>query len=230
MVRKICTFCSLIILLLTAFMPLAIADQIVIPDYETARDVFFWDDLYRGGGETLYCEQPFSNRTGLSVEHVYPASWMKEAAGCLGDSREECQRNSDRFNFMEADLHNLYPSRADINQDRNNFAFAILPGSATMSCDFEREGRLVEPVPTARGNIARSVFYMNAEYGASIEPPFSSPVQQEPLLKAWHCSDPVDAEERRRNDEIDRIQGTRNPFIDNPGLIDCSTVGIVPND
>ncbi|HAC63861.1 MAG TPA: hypothetical protein DCF68_10065, partial [Cyanothece sp. UBA12306] len=48
---------------------------------------------------------------------------------------------------MEADLHNLYPSRADINSDRNNFAFAILPGSATMTCDFEVNtgDRLVEP-------------------------------------------------------------------------------------
>lgn len=230
MTRKILTLCSLMIVVLTAFMPLAIADQTAIPDYDTARDVFFWNQLYEDGGETLYCEQTFSNRQNLSVEHVYPASWMKEAAGCLGDSRDECRRNSDRFNLMEADLHNLYPSRGDINQHRNNFAFAILPGSATGSCDFECEGRLVEPVPTARGNIARAVFYMKDEYGTSIEPPFSTEVEQEPLLRAWHCADPVDDEERRRNDVIEELQGTRNPFIDDPGLVDCSTVAMFPND
>lgn len=233
MARKILTFCSLMIVVLTAFMPLAIADQTVIPDYDTARDEFFWDDLYRGGGETLYCEESVRGPSRrFNVEHVYPASWMKEAGGCAGQSRRECRRNSPRFNLMEADLHNLYPALADINRDRNNYPFAILPGSATGRCDFEVRDRqrLVEPTPTARGNIARAVFYMKAEYGASIEPPFGTSVEQEPLLKAWHCSDPVDDEERRRNDDIDRIQGTRNPFIDNPGLVDCSTVGMFPND
>ncbi|MGK7942014.1 MAG: endonuclease I family protein [Crocosphaera sp.] len=233
MARKIFTLCSVIIVMLTAFMPLAIADQTRIPDYDTARDEFFWDDLYRNGGETLYCEE-FVRRPGrlFNVEHVYPASWMKEAGGCAGQSRRNCRRNSRRFNLMEADLHNLYPALADINRDRNNYPFAILPGSATGRCDFEVRDRqrLVEPTPTARGNIARAVFYMNSEYGASIEPPFSTSVQQEPLLKAWHCADPVDDEERRRNDDIERIQGTRNPFIDNPERIDCSTVGMFTND
>ena len=40
-------------------------------------------------------------------------------------------------------------------------------------------------------------------------------------LLAWHEADPVDEIERRRNDVIFGFQGNRNPFIDNPGWVDC---------
>lgn len=220
-------FLLIVIVSVTGLTSVALADQTVIPDYDTARDEFFWDDLYRSGGETLYCSESVRGPgRRFNVEHVYPASWMKRAAGCAGQSRRNCRRNSIRFNRMEADLHNLYPSLASFNQDRNNDAFAILPGLAMGRCDYEESAseKLVEPQPSARGNIARAILYMNSEYSASFEPPFSVSVTQEELLKSWHCSDPVDQEEERRNDAIDRIQETRNPFIDNPGLIDCSSV------
>ncbi len=56
------------------------ADQVVIQDYREARDRHFYNTLYTDGGTTIYCEAPFQGRTGLNVEHVYPASWMKETA------------------------------------------------------------------------------------------------------------------------------------------------------
>ncbi len=65
------------------------------------------------GGWTLYCGEPFRDRSGLSVEHIYPASWMAEHLGC--GSRKQCRQNSERFNYMEADLHNLYPALPSIN-------------------------------------------------------------------------------------------------------------------
>lgn len=112
MPRKILIFITALLLAVMAFAPHVAADQTVIPDYATARDDYFWIDLYRAGGESLYCQEAFSVRDrDFNVEHVYPASWMKEAGNCERTiSREECQRNSDRFNLMEADLHNLYPA------------------------------------------------------------------------------------------------------------------------
>lgn len=51
----------------------AYAEQTVIPNYDTARDTYFWDKLYRYGGWTLYCGSPFyAKGLGLQVEHVYP--------------------------------------------------------------------------------------------------------------------------------------------------------------
>lgn len=215
------------------FSTLLKADQTEIPDYATARDEFFWDDLYRGGGRSLYCGESVGGPgRRFNVEHIYPASWMKEVGSCVGRSRDTCRRSSRRFNLMEADLHNLYPALKSKNQDRSNYAFAVLPGQAEERCDFEdidRE-RLVEPAPMSRGNIARAILYMSREYNTTTEPPFPTAVNQRALMESWHCSDPVDKEELRRNDVIERIQGTRNPFIDNPSLIDCSAVSDFPED
>src|SRR5690606_24761439 len=57
----------------------AIAGQTVIRDYDTARDQFFWAQLYFAGGEELYCAADFAAGQrkiagrNLSVEHAYPA-------------------------------------------------------------------------------------------------------------------------------------------------------------
>lgn len=191
----------------------ALADQTVIPSYSSARDTFFWRQLYPTGN-TVYCNQAFTSRTGLNVEHVLPASWMKEAAGCVGQSRRNCRRNSQRFNHMEGDLHNLYPSRPDINQARSNFPFGDVPGENLdfPPCDFEVENRVVEPRPVVRGELARAVLYMVHEYGVQLEP------SQLQLMITWHQGDPPDGVEQQRNNDIAAIQGTRNPFIDDPNF------------
>ena len=36
------------------------------------------------------------------------------------------------------------------------------------------------------------------------------------MYQRWHRDDPVDDEERRRNNVIEQVQGNRNPFIDEP--------------
>ena len=41
---------------------------------------------------------------------------------------------------------------------------------------------------------------------------------EEFYLRKWHQEDPVDAEEISRNDRVEKAQGNRNPFIDNPRL------------
>lgn len=209
-----------------------IADQVVIPDYDTARDRFFYREVYPDGGNTLYCDAAFTNRKGLNVEHVYPASWMKETAGCPASySRKRCRAESDRFNRMEADLHNLYPALADVNQDRSNYLFAILGTDdedqvyshprVPAGCDFEFDADLgqAEPRRAVRGEIARAIFYMHQEYGAPIDPEMGQ------LLIAWHRSDAPSDEERARNDRIEALQGTRNPFIDGPALADSLVIG-----
>ena len=204
----------------------AAAGQTAIPDYDTARDNFFWKKLYSTGGFTLYCGAWFANhprlkgkfpaRGGLNVEHVYPASWMLVTAGCPTETRKQCREKSPAFNFMEADLHNLYPAVSFINGARSNHPFAEIPGENHMfdSCDFERVNKLVEPRPEARGNIARAIFHMHKEYGLPVSD------AMKPLLLRWHKDDPVSEAERRRNNKIEDIQNTRNSFIDDPDRAD----------
>jgi deoxyribonuclease-1 len=210
-------------ILLLALLPVALRggtataphrDGERIADYFTAL-ALFWDRLYAGGGETLYCAHAFGPRRGrgVNVEHVFPMSWVTRHLGC--GRRQACRRESARFNRIEADLHNLWPARTAVNQARSSHAFAEIPGERRRfpGCDFEVDEarRRVEPRPAVRGEIARSVFYMAEEHGLVVFPRHGR------LLQRWHREDPVSAEERRRNDVIEGIQGNRNPFIDDPG-------------
>jgi deoxyribonuclease-1 len=205
--------CAFFLACALAWPVVAEAGQTRIPDYETARGLF-WYELYGGGGETLYCGRPFraGERRGLNVEHVYPMSWVTRELRC-GD-RKQCQLRSAEFNRIEADLHNLYPSESATNDARGSFRFGYVPGEARRfgACDFEVDeyARVAEPRPASRGEIARAMFYMSETYGLKI---FASSGR---LLQQWHFEDPPNEEERRRNDRIEQLQGTRNTFIDHP--------------
>ena len=193
------------------------SDQVVknfqiIEDYEAAREIF-WDELYPNGGETLYCAEQFGGgyNKGINIEHVFPMGWVTHTLNC--GRRKECRRNSDLFNQIEADLHNLYPARSDINEERSSIAFGMISGEKRKfgSCDFEvqhRRPRLVEPREHVRGNIARAMFYMADTYDLTL---FDKQIE---TLEKWNKADPVDEFEQQRNDKIQSIQGNRNPYID----------------
>lgn len=204
----------LVVLLLAAY-----GDQVSIPNYGKAREVF-WNKLYAGGGRDLYCGSLFKGKGGMNIEHVYAASWMGAYLGC--GSRVKCRWSSDpatreRFNHMEGDLHNLWPALATTNKARSNYLFGIISGEYRKPlrwCDFEyrRARKVAEPRPTARGDIARSIFYMADEYGLPIDPVMVK------LLIEWNRVDPPSGHEIWRNNIIEQLQGTRNKFIDNPRL------------
>ena len=40
------------------------------------------------------------------------------------------------------------------------------------------------------------------------------------FLKQWNIIDPVDEEELKRNDMVEKLQGNRNPFVDDSQLVD----------
>lgn len=191
-------------------------DQLQILSYDKARKIF-WNKLYSGVGQDLYCGSLFKGSSGLNIEHIYAASWMGEYLGC--GSRVECRAYSDptirkRFNHMEGDLHNLWPALATINKARSNYLFGIIGGEYRKPlrwCDFEyrRVKKVAEPRPAARGEIARSIFYMADEYGLPIDPVMVK------LLIRWNRTDPPSSHEVWRNNIIEQLQGTRNKFIDN---------------
>ena len=101
---------------------------------------------------------------------------------------------------MEADLHNLTPAIGEINADRSNYRFGVLPNNSLQhgACDFKVDfkGRVAEPQNEIKGQIARIYFYMHDRYDLAMSR------QQQQLLMAWDKQYPVIDWERERNRRI----------------------------
>ena len=195
----------------------AVAQQSRFDDYDTVRDEVFWPMLYSIGGATLYCAATFDGEQRvidgriLTVEHAFPADWIATHHGC--ENRDDC--DVAEYKFAAADLHNLWPAIGNINSSRQDLPLGEIPGEQRRFeeyCpDFERtsgETAVVEPRDEVKGDMARSLLYMVDGYGLELPPD----MELEMLLK-WHFSDPPDDMERWRNFAIERLQGSRNPYI-----------------
>ncbi len=208
-------------LFITVFLNFSYSETLPIEDYDEISENIFWNDLYPGGGWSLYCGYRFENSLAANeehlfvIEHIYPTGWMLEFLNC--ESRRQCRlKKNSKFIRMEADMQNLYPAWQDASIARRNRAYGMVDGESWRfdNCDFERSLKVIEPRPLARGNIARSIFYMHIQYGLPIE---KSLVDE---LKRWNKEDLPSKQEKSRNDRIEDIQGIRNPYIDAPSLID----------
>ena len=147
-------------------------------------------------------------------------SWATNGLNC--GSRKQCRQSSAQFNFIEADMHNLFPARSDVNQKRSSHRFGEVSGESRKfgkTCDFEVDyyKRIAEPAPKVRGEVARAMFYMADRYKSQGLVLFE---KQAKLLYQWHKSDPPSKHEAYRNDRIESLQGNRNRFIDQPELLD----------
>lgn len=183
-----------------------ITTPVMANDYNRARDQIFWPKLYAGYYETLYCGAPRGAGDRVTVEHVYPASWIASASGCK--NRRTCK--TETYKKASSDLHNLYPALAPYNQSRGNLPFGDIVGNIphfNLPCDFERSTTTVEPRDQVKGDIARSMLYMIHQYKLPDHDLLS-------LLVRWNAEDPPNNIERARNQEIERLQGNLNPFID----------------
>jgi hypothetical protein len=161
----------------------------------------------------VYCQKKFTsgaagtigpmsipNANMLNCEHTWPQSKFTRS-----DNR-----------FQKSDLHHLFPTDSKANSVRGNHDFAqINNGRApTTNCDASQSnGRAYQPPREHRGNVARAMFYFAVRYDGKMKSPMEN------ALRRWHEEDPVDQEERRRNEAVYKLQNNRNPFIDYPNLI-----------
>lgn len=195
------------------------ADKLAADDYNHVALDVFWNQLYDGGGWSLYCGYRFDMEGNsplgyaIGIDHVYDSEWMMDALQC--HNRTQCyEQERDRFMTMESDMHNLYPVWSDLTVYRTGRVFGEVEGENWRfdKCDFEWKSGVVEPRPLSRGNIARAIFYMHTTYNLPVAGEMMT------VLKQWNQQDPPSEQERIRNDRIERIQGRRNPYIDNPAL------------
>ncbi|MBI1733028.1 MAG: endonuclease [Gammaproteobacteria bacterium] len=190
-------------------------------DFEFVVTGAFWQQLYPAGGWTLLCGEHFGagqrlqDGRSVSIDHLVPVTAMVKALGCR--DRAQClARIGEKFARMESDLHNLYPEPQELITYRINRAYGVVAGENWRydTCDVEWQNGILEPRPLARGNIARAILYMRATYKF----PVSDAMLE--LLKEWNRADPPSNQELERNSVIERIQGQRNSFIDNPALVE----------
>ncbi len=164
----------------------------------------------------------------LEWEHVVPAAafggnlvaWQQGDPHCRQKNGRRfqgrrCARQvSAHFRHMEADLYNLVPEIGEMNQSRGTLGFQkhLMGGGLQRgSCATLIGMDGVLPREEIRGFIARTYHYMHAAY------PGLELINEKnaELLREWAEKYPVSAEEEERGRRIAKVQGNRNPYLDN---------------
>ena len=192
-----------------------IADHVAL-SYHDARDAMFGItddfDLHAGLLECIYTGRtvvPDGTHApdGFNTEHVWPQS---QGAG------DEPPRS---------DLHHLFTVDAEANTNRASHPFGDA-ACGQAPCAWSRGGSTLDLGPGGtsprfevraerRGDVARAKFYFAVRYELAI------PADEERTLRTWHAQDPPDARESARTDAIFALQRNRNPFVDEPTLVDA---------
>ncbi|MFT6398361.1 MAG: hypothetical protein ACJAYU_003119 [Bradymonadia bacterium] len=120
---------------------------------------------------------------------------------------------------MRSDLHHLFPSTAGANNARGSLPFCevVTPdgwadGGSLRGSDANGDD-CFEPRDEHKGEAARALLYFAAVYDEDIDSAY------EEVLRAWHEFDGVSDAERTRNDQVEVLQDSRNPFVDYPDLV-----------
>lgn len=163
----------------------------------------------------------FQNGAGINAEHVYPQS--------LGAGNEPAK----------SDLHNIFPSKVNVNSARGSCPFGEVDDEDTdlwfyqaiqanniPLVDLEKysekdeEDCQFEPRESVKGDIARAMFYFYAIY-QSIADGINSNFfnNQKAILYQWHLNDPPTTAERQRSSLIAAEQGNENPFVQDTSLV-----------
>ena len=162
-----------------------------------------------------------------------------------GWNREHLWPNSlgiDDVQPLYSDLFNLRPCDENVNSSRGNLPYdeSAVGTTGYHSPAFSeaplctRDSDSWEPAESMKGDIARSLFYMDLRYegdggennlqltdNLALVSSTASYMGRLSTLLIWHFLDPVSDAERLRNDRVQAQQGNRNPFIDNPKYVEA---------
>ena len=86
---------TILFLFITVSLNFSYSETLPIEDYDEISENIFWNDLYPGGGWSLYCGYRFENALTANeehlfvIEHIYPIRQMLEFLNC--ESRRQCR-------------------------------------------------------------------------------------------------------------------------------------------
>jgi len=197
--------------------------------YDAARDELYGDiDLNASDeltavytGYTITITDPNNDPTGeafnkdINTEHVVPTS----------DGMDNEPQTSD--------MHNLRPTRVNVNSARGSLPFDESPDAQTddwYAFDVEQSdtpdenapydidayserdlNTRFEPRENVKGDVARAVFYVSVVWDAQVDDAILD--QHADTLLKWHYDDEITADERSRSRDIGAEQGNENPFV-----------------
>jgi deoxyribonuclease-1 len=162
----------------------------------------------------------------LEWEHVVPAEafgqsfkeWREGSPRCVHKGKSfkgrKCAQNNPEFAHIEADLYNLWPEIGELNGLRSNYSMAELGAEKASLGDFggckaKIQDHKFEPMPAAKGRVARVYLYMDQTYpGRGIVSE-----KNQKLFEAWDTLHPVDSWECERANRIKKIQGNENLIL-----------------
>ncbi len=181
-------------------------------------------DMY---SDNVYYFNGTKSVSGMNKEHSLPKSWW----GGYGPE--------DGYNAY-TDLNHLYPSDEPANLAKLHYPLGEVSstsfnnGCSKVGAPKSGQGggsaTVFEPDDRYKGDFARTYFYMAATYGSDYTWKYTWMMSNSSwqslnqwaisMLLRWHRADPVSEKERLRNDAVQRSQNNRNPFIDNPELVE----------
>lgn len=162
-----------------------------------------------------------SSISGMNIEHSFAQSWW---------GKGDCNLKKDLFNIM--------PCEQRINSSKSNRGMGVVTkvtntNGATKVGSGANGLSLWEPADEWKGDFARGYMYIVTAYEDyankwTSEGKNSLYNNTYPTLKEWAYklyiqwakADKPDALEIKRNNEVAKIQGNRNPYVDFPNLME----------
>lgn len=180
----------------------------------------YFIDRYSSESEWVKSTSQGAVGAGMNIEHSFPKSWW---------GKTEVQAYKD--------LYNLMPCKSKINSTKSNYPMGkVVSGDKGNGWTKVGEGtdgkKYWEPADPWKGDFARGYMYMATAYqdynwvgtqALQILQQGAYPTLQKwayTLYIQWAKADKPNALEIKRNNEVAKIQGNRNPYVDFPNLME----------
>ena len=189
--------------------------------WDTDRDERgYFIDRYSAEKEWVKSTSQGAVGAGMNIEHSFPKSWW-------GGAKSQAYK----------DLYNLMPCESRINSTKSNYPMGTVVngdrGNGWTKVGKGNDGNWYwEPANLWKGDFARGYMYMATTYqnynwsgdkAHQILQQGAYPTLQPwayQLFIQWAKGDKPDALEIKRNEDVYKIQGNRNPYVDFPNLME----------
>ena len=180
----------------------------------------YFIDRYSAEKEWVKSTSQGAAGAGMNIEHSFPKSWW-------GGAKNQAYK----------DLYNLMPCESRINSTKSNYPMGKVV-SGDKGNGWTKVGKgddnewYWEPADPWKGDFARGYMYMATAYQdynwSGNQAPQILQQGAYPTLKEWAYklyiqwakADKPNALEIKRNNDVAKIQGNRNPYVDFPNLME----------